>query len=1052
MKNIALLLDLDNLKPNLGELELLCEPRHGKIVYRRAFFNIENTQVIKTAYGRSLQEFKYRFETPSSLDVVSQEVDNLIFQTAEEILQNTNLNIKIIAVVSNDKGYAKLFKSLKERGIKTIAIGLRGQIGDPLREYADVEFLRCAINPIHIGIDLGTTNTVMASASQNLQKQWNINTINVQIKNEYGMMTTSDMIPSSVRFNSPDQAEVGKHIKAQALAHLDRTILAWKHKMGCSIDGKPFKYELLSGKLFTPEEGASKLLTFCREELIKKYRNNIEGVVITHPASYETDAIDATRKAAILAGWKEDEVVTLSEPQAALYDFLHQLEQGNRYNPFADLSEPVNILVYDLGGGTLDVTLHKVQWDFEQSRYLINDLAIGSRTRIGGDKIDELIAEYIINQTPDYQELSEAEQEKLRYELLIAAEQFKQAWGAAYQDSQDKQNFNYLFEGSFLSLTFPIRQEINSTTMQEILEPVLCKDLSLDFLENVDLETVFNSSPFTERMDTLVVPVLEVLLKAKQTYGEIPSVQGVLLNGGMTYFPLIKERLSQLFSSVHILDDGDPDKSVARGAALYAAGVVTSLKTTIPNNLSLEVKENDKIGLRTLIKQGQIYPYKTVLPDFKLPKTETGYLQFKIWVGMGNKPNLNTTLQRLRQVSMEQILAAKIASGSLLDLEVIYTFDEKLLLTLVDKNNPKARFKLEVANELNNNINSHSLTPASNFDPKTIIPSISRTRQGQAPDPNLKIKFEAWEDLAHALDRDFSNGNLQQQKRNKIRETSLASNRLQIANDLFRWLETDPWLLGKTASTKILLGARGLTEIFRFCDPENPQVQPLEKKYKQWIKKKLVEGLNQIDNQLLQEIVGAPSKLLWTEFDLLLMNGFDRFKSKPRSGEFLIALGKCGKPDQRLLSFLKDVIKNSSHLSHKERAFWALGRLISPGQPEQWLVNESNVQSITDLTLNQLYQEVKEPQIVTSLLGCLACCLAWYMLGKPLNQSSLLQIKQLPTASFPVNQYLPKFPGIANNFKNRLELLSKMINFAQTTDKEQKEIAAWLLEVIKSDD
>lgn len=1054
MKNIALLIDLDNLKPNLEELERIADTHGGKIVYRRAFFNIQNTQVIKTAYGRSLKEFNYRSETPSSFSVIKQEVDHLIFQTTEELLNNSTLNIDMIAIVSNDNGYGKLFQSVKKRGIETIAIGLRGQMGDSLREIADhKEFLTGTINPIHVGIDLGTTNTVIAVVSQNLKKKWDINTIKVQIRSENCNIFNSEIIPSSVRFNAEGtEAEVGYHVKAQALAYPERTIIGWKHKMGCSVEGKPFKYEMLTEleqkKFVTPEECASKILAFCLEALNRQYKNNIKGVVITHPASYETDAVDATKKAAILAGLNENEIVTLSEPQGALYDFLEQLQKGKIHNPFADLSEPVNILVYDLGGGTLDVTLHQVQWDFERDIFLINDLAIGSRTRIGGDKIDELIVEYLIAHTPDYQKLSEADQKKLKFELSLAVEKFKEAWSTEYQYYEDKQNFNYLFEGIFLNYKFPIRQEITLATMREIIASVLCTDLSLDFLENVDLETVFHSSPFTDRMDTLVVPVLEVLLKAKQSKGEIPSVQAILLNGGMTYFPLVKERLNQLFPSIPILDDGDPDKSVARGAAIYGAGIMKSRTTINPNNLSLEVEENEKTVLRTLIKQGQSIPYKTVLSDFKLPNTKTGYLQFKIWEGMGNQPNLNTTLQRLRLVSMDKILDAKIASGTALDLEVIYTFDEKFLLTLVDKNNPKARFQLEVANDLDEFSTKNN--PQSPGTP--ISPPISRHRQGQSSDPSLKIKFEEWENFANALYNTNNNntGNLHNKKRNLARETSLASNRMLIATDLIHWLEIDPWLLGKTAPTKILLAVTGLTEVFRFCDPEDPQVKLLENKYKRCIRTKLGEDLNRINNQLLEQLVSSPGKLLWTDFNLVLMNGFKNLNSKS-SGMFLIALGKCGKPDQQLLSFLKEVIRDTqADFSIKEKAFWALGRLISPKQPEKWRVQfNSNIQSITDLTLEQLYQEVKNPQVLTSLLGCLSCCLDWYISGKPLSPSSLSLIKRLPTASFPVDRYLPNFPEITDTFKKRIRIISNMINFDQITEKEKQEINNLITQVIQ---
>jgi molecular chaperone DnaK (HSP70) len=1050
-QNIALLLDLDNIKPKLNELELICQ-RHGRIAARRAF---SNTATVLTAYGSRFRELGYRFEITPGLEIVSQEVDNLIFKATEELLQNTTLNIQLVAVVSNDNDYAKLFTKLKNRGIQTLAIGLGNQMGNQLRETSDYqEFLDGVINPMYIGIDLGTTNTVMALASQNnLMKQWVSSVVEVPIKDEQGALIQSSMIPSSVRFISHNNSEIGKHVKSQAYPYRDQTILAWKHDMGCSNNGRAFQYVLSTGNI-APEQAASRILEFCRQKLLERY-GDLQGAVITHPACYEIDAIEATRKAAVLAGWPEDNVVLISEPQAALYDFLYQVQQGYRYVPF-DVREPVNILVYDLGGGTLDVTLHEVQWNHEKSRFIINDLAIGSRTRIGGDVVDNLIAASILNSHQDYPKLSEAEQNKLQYELPIYAEKFKKLWGSEYQQSQDKQNFNYAFQGLFLDAKFPIRKYISSNKMREILASILCEDLSLDILEDLEPEIAFNSSPFTDRMNTLVVPILEVLLKAKQTQGEIPPVDGILLNGGMTYFPLIRERLIKLFPSVPILDDSNPDLAVARGASLYAAGVIKPKETINPTNLSLEVTENNEVALRTLIAQGQKYPYETVLSGFKLPETTTGYLLFKIWTGMGNKPNVNTSLQRLRQVAVDDILANQIAAGSDLYLQVKYTFDERLLLTLVSKDNPAISFKLEIATDTRDSIATNLvISDDPSIDIKNIIPSIPRTRHNQETIATAtKITIEQWENLANGLHHNFSDARLHDIRRDLERDTSFAINRLNIADDLLRWFEIYELGFGQQKPVKLFLAAQGLTKIFERCDPEDSKVIPLERKYKEWIKDKLVNGLNivnnsNLSNQLLVEIVGAPGKLIWGEFSELLMRGFERYKSQPRAVDFLNSLGKCGKLDHKLLSLLTKTIKDSPHLSHREKSFWALGRLISPGQPENWRVNFNTVLSIAELTIDQLYTRVTEPQILPNLTGCLSQCLAWQAIGYSFTDSFLSKIRNLPNATLPVYPNLSRFQTIANVFEIRLQLLPKMTNLTLATEAEIQQIQTFLMESIK---
>ncbi|MFN7661914.1 MAG: NYN domain-containing protein, partial [Dolichospermum sp.] len=114
---------------------------------------------------------EYRFELTPGVDIVRQEVDNLIFRTAKELIDNSQLGIKIIAVVSNDNDYANLFAQLKKKGIKTVAIG-NTHIGNRLRETADhIEFLTNVLRPTDLGIDLGTTNTVIAQARQTPQQR-----------------------------------------------------------------------------------------------------------------------------------------------------------------------------------------------------------------------------------------------------------------------------------------------------------------------------------------------------------------------------------------------------------------------------------------------------------------------------------------------------------------------------------------------------------------------------------------------------------------------------------------------------------------------------------------------------------------------------------------------------------------------------------------------------------------------------------------------------------------------------------------------------------------
>lgn len=1053
---IAVLLDLDNIKPKLTNIETICQS-YGQLVERRAF---SNTPAVLAAYGGAFRQFEYRFELTPGLNYVSQEVDHLIEKTACEILANTALGIKLIAIVSNDNGYASLFKKLKTKGIKTLVIG--NQIGNQLRETADyVELLNEVMRPTYVGIDLGTTNTVMALANLSLMsQQWTAAAVEVSVKDEQGSLIKNSIISSSVRFSSSKETEIGGHIRAQAYAFRDQTILAWKHKMGCSKDGKPFYYELSSGKI-APEEAAAKVLAFCREKLLAKH-GEVQGAVITHPASYESDAIEATRKAAVLAGWQEEEVVLLPEPQAALYDFLYRLQKGELYPPF-NINEPSNILVYDLGGGTLDVTLHKVQWNSGANRFLIQDIAVGSRTRIGGDTIDQSISEYILKNSPDYQKLSEAEQKKLSYDLPIYAEKFKKAWGAEYADAANKETFKYAFQGTFLDSQFPIRYYITAERMREILAPLLCEDLSLADVQRMNPETAFDQPPFTDRLNTLVVPVLEVLLKAKQSTGQIPKIDAVLLNGGMTYFPPIRERLAKLLTNTPIIEDGNPDLAVARGAALFAAGALKPGEGVNPTNIYLEISEEGQKKLNLLVAQGQKYPYKTTVNNLKLPDTNSGYISFKAWVGMGTQPNVNTTLQRLRQVPIQNILQANLQPGCLLDLEVEYTFDERLLLSLVSRQGNGSRFKLEVTSDSTSDIIPPE-KPASYSDSPPValaIPSIPRHRTSTPITPGLRIEFKQWEGLATTLNTNWTNGGVHWKRQELVRKTALADNRTQLIGSLIDWL-TRGDILTSSSSTLVqiqtLLAVMALSNIFQSLASNDPNSASLEKTFEQWIKRKFETGIKtylanfhnaQIRNDLLSNIAETPGKLLWSGFDTYLIQAFQSYQDEARALVFLNSLAKAGLPTNNRLAVLHNVIKNGKHLGQREKAAWALGRLISPGQPEGWKATFTDVERAATLALDQLCSGENEPQVAQNLLGCLSQCIAWHTTGTRLSPQICNRVRILPDTPLAVDSKLSNFPHIEKLFEERLHLLPKMIDFEKASSQDISQMEEWLLESVK---
>lgn len=1056
---LAVLLDLDNLKPRLESLESLLE-RHGQTVYRRAF---ANSPAVMASYGSDFRRFNYRCEIVPGQPALPEEVDQLIFRTADEIANNPSLGVKVLAVVSNDNGYAALFERLRRRGIRTIAIGTN--VGLRLREAAHaVEQLDELLRPLYLGIDLGTTNTVVAIASRTQETAaWTAAVQELPLPDEQGWLQARPLIPSAVRF-APDQTVVGGMARAQAAAWRDSTILDWKHQIGTARLGEPFAYELpapqnsrisahpwaeqysKSGRVL-PEEAAAALLQTCRDQLLEQGRQ-VRGIVLTHPASYEVDAVEATRRAALLSGWKEDEVVLLPEPHAALYDFLQRAQAGDIALD-QDLSQPTNLVVYDLGGGTLDVSLHEVCWNSDRRRYDIRDLAVGSRTRVGGDLVDDLFASYMLEYHPEIRRLQEEDRERARIELRLYAEKFKKMWGSQYAAAPNRENLKLPFQTQLLEGRLPVRVPMDVETIRRILEPVLCPDLSLADVQPMDPSTAFDDPPFTDRLNTFVVPVLELLLKARQNMGEIPRLDGVLLNGGMTLFPLVRERLKTLFGAVPLLTHGHPDHAVGRGAALFAAGAQGKRAIRVnPTHISLEVQEEGRPVLRRLVAQGQAFPHSTTIQGMRLPAAERGELLFRIWVGMGNRPGQNTSLQRFRRVDLARLQEAGLAPGSEVNLQVDLSFEERLALTLQDPRS-SARFQLEVREREEPSgpeprpaslPGGGAPTPASTTSGLLhLLPSIERSR-GFRPAEGPPVDIGSLRAVAGSLARFPNDGPIQTRLRQLVVASAVASNRLGLADSLLSWLSGS----GHRASAQLHVALCVLPAILE-AEATGSQA---EDQFMAWVKGRYHLGLQETPNQVRTPLAEIPGRLLWEGWEELLMEGFNELPNQGLAQSFLNAMGKCCRPTPKVLEFLRRH-SEARVLAVREKACWALARLNSPGQPPEYRVTPEQGLSLCTLALNRLEATEEDPRTLLSLTACLFQGLSWTLRGATPSPEVTRRVQNLRMTRLRAYPRLGQFQQIRNEVQKRIELLPSLLAPARLTESEQEVVKGYLLEVAR---
>lgn len=357
-----------------------------------------------------------------------------------------------------------------------------------------------------VGIDLGTTNSCVAVVQGGEP---------VVITNPEGTRTT----PSVVHFGKDGQRLVGVAAKRQAVLNPERTVSSIKRKMGTrdktTIDGKDY----------TPEEISAMIVRKLKEDAEAYLGEKVTDAVITVPAYFDDTQRTATKNAGEIAGLNVRRII--NEPTAASLAYGHKEE-----------TKEATILVYDLGGGTFDVSILDVELAKKggEDRDYYEVLATSGDTQLGGDDFDERIIDWL-------------------------AEQFLQQTGIDLR--KDRQALQRLKEAAEKA-----KCEL-STSVQTTV--------SLPFITSVEgegpkhLEETLTRAKLEELIGDLIektkVSIEDALKGAKITKEDIDEV---ILVGGSTRIPAVQE-LVQKLTGKEPKKGVNPDEVVAVGAAIQAA-------------------------------------------------------------------------------------------------------------------------------------------------------------------------------------------------------------------------------------------------------------------------------------------------------------------------------------------------------------------------------------------------------------------------------------------------------------------------------------------------